>query len=143
MLRFSYRLRHYDHNHHYHSAELSLSFCGKIYSSPLFSYNEAPLHTFKKLTKAFSSTDFNLFNTSSFSPMPTTLSHHLSHSTLLLSFFLSLSLSLASSIVPANPLLFSSRPLLSSELLLSQSNVCVYLINSEALLITATGRYVA
>lgn len=34
-------------------------------------------------------------------------------------------------------------PLRLSELLLSQSNVCVYLINSEALLITATGRHVA
>lgn len=69
--------------------------------------------------------------------MPTTLSHLFSHSSLFLS------LSLACSTVLAKPLLFSSCPLLSSELLLSQSNVCVYLINSETLLITATGRYVA
>lgn len=52
---------------------------------------------------------------------------------------------LASPVSTANRLLLLSlsHPLLSSELLLSQSNVCVCLINSEALLITATGSYVA
>lgn len=73
--------------------------------------------------------------------MPTTPSHLLFHSTLPLS--LSFSISPPPSYPPTHFFFFSSGPLLSSELLLSQSNVCVYLINSEALLITATGRYVA
>lgn len=61
--------------------------------------------------------------------MPTTLSH----------LFLSRLLHLTRQPTSLFPLALS----FSSELPLSQSNVCVYLINAEALLITATGRYVA
>lgn len=68
----------------------SSHFAGKYTCHLCSSYNEALLHTFKKLTKSFSSTDSHLLYTSSFSPMPTTLSHLLSLSTLLLSSFLSL-----------------------------------------------------
>ena len=66
--------------------------------------------------------------------MPTTLTHLLS---------LSFSLSHLPRLTRQPAFSFSSRPRRSSELLLSQSNVCVYLINAEALLITATGGYVA
>lgn len=122
----------------------SLSFCSLILSFSQAehtrrhlssTYNESRLRAFKKLTEPFA---LNISYSS------TSLSHRRSRLTrhpLPRSFSLSFSRRLRLTRQPAS--LFLSHPLLPSELPLSQSNVCVYLINSEALLITATGRYVA